>query len=79
MASVVYIKSLFWLIGLGGLGYGLLQLTTPSQERINELKLKYPEYLSEDEKRKLLFMKKLKEASTDTPIYLKDKSKDSKN
>jgi len=77
MAALVYIKSLLWLVGLGGLGFGLLKLTSPSSEKIAEIKSKNSAYLTEDEKRKLLFIQRLKQSTTETPIY-SQKTKDSK-
>lgn len=77
MASLVYIKSILWLAAFGGLGYGLLKLTEPSEEKIAKIKSKYTSTtLNEDEKRKLQFLQKLKESSTDTPVYLKKDKKD---
>lgn len=71
MAGIVYFKSALWLAGLGGLGYGLMVLTTPSQEKLDEIKAKSKIYMNEEDKRKALFMKHLQEAATDDiPIYL---------
>ncbi|XP_034472374.1 uncharacterized protein LOC117780083 [Drosophila innubila] len=71
MASNPYVKSLLWLVGFGGIGYGLMLLTEPNADKIERIKASVsPTHLTEDEKKKALFMKKLQEAaSTSTPIY----------
>lgn len=74
MASNVYVKSLIWLTTLGGVGYGLMRLTEPSEEKLKKIRATTASiHLTEDEKKKLLFMKKLQEAATGTPVYLKKK------
>ncbi|XP_013109564.1 uncharacterized protein LOC106088539 [Stomoxys calcitrans] len=77
MASNPYVKSLIWLVSFGGIGYGLLRLTEPSDEKIAKIRATTAGvHLSEEEKKKLLFLKKLQSAVTDkTPVYLK-KSED---
>lgn len=75
MAAIVYIKSFLWLVSLGGLGYGLMVLTAPSQEKIDAIKAKNKIYLSEEEKKKALFLERLQKATTEEPIYLRN-SKD---
>lgn len=71
MASNPYVKSLIWLIGFGGAGYGLLLLTEPSAEKIERIKASAaPNHPNIDQQKKALFMKKLQEAATtSTPIY----------
>lgn len=71
MAANPYVKSLIWLVGFGGIGYGLMLLTEPNAEKIERIRASgSPTQLSEDEKKKALFMKKLQEAATtSTPIY----------
>ncbi|XP_030384437.1 uncharacterized protein LOC115631738 [Scaptodrosophila lebanonensis] len=66
-----YIKSVLWLLSLGGAGYGLMLLTEPSQEKIERIKASVPgASLTADQEKKALFMKKLQEAATtSTPIY----------
>lgn len=60
MASNPYIKSLIWLISFGGIGYGLLRLTEPSEEKLAKIRATTAGvHLSEDEKKKLLFLQKL--------------------
>lgn len=60
MASNPYIKSLIWLISFGGIGYGLLRLTEPSEEKLAKIRATTAGVnLSEDEKKKLLFLQKL--------------------
>lgn len=76
MATNPYVKSLLWLVSLGGLGYVLLKVTTPSEKTIQEIRDNSPRaYITESEKKKLLFMKKLKAATEETPIYLQKKEK----
>ncbi|KAH8377472.1 hypothetical protein KR093_005646 [Drosophila rubida] len=71
MASNPYVKSVLWLIGFGGMGYGLMMLTEPSAEKIQRIRASAsPTQLTVDEQKKALFMEKLKEAATSsTPIY----------
>ncbi|EDV57430.1 uncharacterized protein LOC6542652 [Drosophila erecta] len=71
MLSNRYFKSILWLIGFGGMGYGLMLLTEPNVEKIERIKASVSSTkLSEDDQRKALFMKKLQEASTTSaPIY----------
>ena len=73
MALNPYVKSLFWLLSIGGIGYGLMILTEPSEEKLAKIRSTTAGvHLSEDEKKKVLFLKKLKEAATTKePIYLK--------
>lgn len=68
----VWIKSAVYLAVFGGLGYGLLELTKPSEEKLNQLR--HPGLQAEDKSKKALFLKKLQEASHEEPIYLKKKS-----
>jgi len=71
MLSNPYFKSVLWLIGFGGMGYGLMVLTEPNAEKIERIKASVSgEKLSADDQRKALFMKKLQEAATtSTPVY----------
>ncbi|XP_034099516.1 uncharacterized protein LOC133847594 [Drosophila sulfurigaster albostrigata] len=71
MYSNPYVKSVLWLIGFGGMGYGLMLLTEPSAEKIERIRASgSPTQLTVDEKKKALFMEKLKAAATSsTPIY----------
>ncbi|KAH8409594.1 hypothetical protein KR222_010017 [Zaprionus bogoriensis] len=71
MASNPYVKSLLWLIGFGGAGYGLLLLTEPNAEKIERIKASArPVHPDVSSQQKALFMKKLQEAATtSTPIY----------
>lgn len=73
MALNPYVKSLFWLLSIGGIGYGLMILTEPSEEKIAKIRSTAAGvHLSEDEKKKVLFLRKLQEAATSKePIYLK--------
>ncbi|XP_050078891.1 uncharacterized protein LOC126565726 [Anopheles maculipalpis] len=68
----VWVKSVVYLAVFGGLGYGLLELTKPSEEKINQLR--YSAVDSEEKSKKALFMKKLQQASYEEPIYLKKKN-----
>lgn len=74
----VYIQSLFWLVGFGGLGYGLLKLT-PNEQRIQQLKEKNKELRSEDLKKKQQLIDKIKEATVTRPIYLSKPSEENLN
>lgn len=57
-----YIKSVFWLVGCGGLGYVLLQLTQPSEYKIAEIR-KSSHFTSEQNRNAKLLMEKLKQTS----------------
>lgn len=64
MASNPYVKSFFWLLSIGGLGYGLMILTAPSAEKIAKIRATAAGIsLTEDEKQKILFLRKLREAA----------------
>lgn len=66
----VYFKSVVYLGVFGSLGYALMKISEPSEEkkrRIAQTGYKDPEATSQ----KALFLEKLKQATTDTPIYLK--------
>lgn len=70
--AAAYIKSVIYLGVAGGVGYVLMRLTTPNEDKrrlIAESAAKQTnsEILSKKEK----FLKKLQEAQSDTPIYLK--------
>ncbi|XP_052852960.1 uncharacterized protein LOC128262630 [Drosophila gunungcola] len=72
MLSNPYFKSVLWLIGFGGMGYGLMLLTEPNADKIERIKASgaSSKALSADDQRKALFMKKLQEAATtSTPVY----------
>lgn len=75
MASNVYVKSVLWLTLSGGVGYGLMILTKPSEEKLSKIQSTTSRvHLIESEKKKALFLKRLQEASSDpTPVYLKKK------
>lgn len=71
----VYIKSVVYLAVFGGAGYVLSEITKPSKEKLELLKRQQHDGTVEDNSKKALFMKKLKEASESSePIYLKKKS-----
>ncbi|XP_053677234.1 uncharacterized protein LOC128727355 [Anopheles nili] len=68
----VWVKSVVYLAFFSGLGYGLLELTKPSDEKLNQFR--NPNIVDTEEKsKKALFMKKLQQASYEEPIYLKKK------
>lgn len=71
MAAVV--KSCFYLGSFGFVGYVLMKVVEPSAEKRQMIKatgFKDPES-NEVKTQKALFLEKLKDATTDTPIYLK--------
>lgn len=74
----VYIQSVLWLAGFGGLGYALLKLT-PNEQRVQQLKEKNKEHRSEDLKKKQQIIDKLKEATVSKPIYLAKPGQDNLN
>ncbi|XP_005177581.1 uncharacterized protein LOC101897786 [Musca domestica] len=75
MASNPYVKSLIWLVAFGGIGYGLLRLTEPSEEKLAKIRSTTAGvYLSEDEQKKIQFLKKLQSAAAENaPVYSKKK------
>lgn len=68
------LKSIFYLAATGGLGYVLMLVTAPSEAKKKLIKDKHAQYFNEEQKKKALFIEKIKEATTDTPIYLKRKA-----
>ncbi|XP_040167063.1 uncharacterized protein LOC120902410 [Anopheles arabiensis] len=68
----VWVKSVVYLAIFGGVGYGLLELTTPSEDKLKQFR--QPGLEAEEKGKKALFMKKIQEASREEPIYLKKKS-----
>lgn len=75
-----YVKSLFWLVSCGGVGYGLMLLTAPSEEKLAKIRATTSAvYINEDERKKALFLKRMQEAASDPePIYLKNKKEATK-
>lgn len=70
-----YIKSIVWLVGCGGAGYVLMELTKPSEFKLEEIrKTSNPVLLNERDKKKQLFMSKIEEATHSKPIYLKSRA-----
>ncbi|XP_017022160.1 uncharacterized protein [Drosophila kikkawai] len=71
MLSNPYFKSVLWLLGFGGMGYGLMLLTEPNAEKIERIKASGSNSKqSADDQRKALFMKRLQEAATTgAPVY----------
>lgn len=72
MAAVIF-KSCVYLGVFGSLGYVLMKVSEPSEEKRKAIaKTGYRDPSSDEIKsQKAQFLQKLKEASTDTPIYLK--------
>lgn len=78
MAAAI-IKSCLYLGAFGTLGYVLMKVTEPSEEKkqaIRNTGFKDPQS-NEVKTQKALFLEKLKEASTGTPIYLKKSNQNS--
>ncbi|KAH8255428.1 hypothetical protein KR038_002896 [Drosophila bunnanda] len=71
MLSNPYFKSVLWLLGFGGMGYGLMLLTEPNAEKIERIKASGSNAKqSAEDQRKALFMKRLQEAATTSaPVY----------
>lgn len=64
-----YVKSLLLLLGFGSAGYILLELSKPSEEKLNKIRAigGVTTSLTEEEKNKILFLKKLQaSANLDT-------------
>lgn len=71
-----YVKSLIWLLTFGGIGYGLMIVTEPSEEKLNRIRNSSSStHLSNEDKNKLIFLQKLKEAASSDPIYFKKNDK----
>lgn len=67
----VYIRSLVWLVGCGGLGYALLQLIPSVQPTTTpQFGNKYNLSLTEEQKKKQEILSKLQESTKEKPIYL---------
>lgn len=67
-----YLQSIVWLVGFGGIGYALLEITKPSEAKLAEIRNASNRVtLSQGDKQKALFMEKLKEAAQGKPVYLK--------
>jgi hypothetical protein len=71
MAAVAF-KSVVYLSVFGGLGYVLMKVAEPSEEKKKAIRgTGYSDPSSDEVKtKKALFLEKLKDATTDTPIYL---------
>lgn len=56
------IKSVFWLVGCSGVGYFLLQVTQPSEQKIREIR-NSSQFNRDQNRQAQLFMDKLKEST----------------
>lgn len=74
--AAVAIKSCVYLGIFGTLGYFLMKISEPSEEKKKAIaNTGYSDPTSNETKtKKTLFLERIKEATTDTPIYLKKKS-----
>lgn len=57
-----YFKSVVWLVGCGGVGYVLLQLTQPNEQKIGEIR-RSAQFTREQNRNTQLLMDKLKESA----------------
>lgn len=75
--AAAYVKSVIYLGVFGSLGYVLMKFAEPSEEKKKKISgTGYSDPSSNERKsQKALFLEKLKEATTDTPIYLKKEQK----
>lgn len=63
-----YVKSLLLLLGFGSAGYILLELSKPSEEKLNKIRaIGGTSSLTEEEKQKILFLKKLQASANLDP------------
>lgn len=63
MASNPYVKSIIWLATFGGIGYGLMELTKPSEAKLAKIRATTGSvHLTEEEKKKIVFLKKLQQS-----------------
>lgn len=75
-----YAKAVIYLGLFSAAGYVLMKVTEPSQEKIKKLQ-KIEGYGSESQKKKAQFLERIKEATHETPIYMRrpDQKPESKN
>lgn len=69
-----YLQSAVWLIGCGGIGYVLLELTKPSADKLRTIRQSSERQLVDAQHQKNeLLMQKLSAAATGNakPVYLK--------
>lgn len=69
-----YVQSLLWLAGCGGIGFALLELTKPNEEKLRAIRdASERQALNERDRKKALFMEKLSEAASPgvKPVYMK--------
>lgn len=71
--AALALKSVLYLGAFSALGYVLMLVAEPSEEKKQKIsQTGYSDPSSNEKKtQKELFLEKLKEATTDTPIYLK--------
>lgn len=74
-----YIKSIVWLVSCGGIGYVLLELTKPNEAKLQAIRESANLPLSEEQRRKQLFMQKFQQSTIAKTISIDNsKSKDEK-
>lgn len=69
--AAVAIKSLAYLGIFGTVGYVLMKIAEPSEEKKKKIAGYNDPSSNEARTQKALFLKRIQEATTDTPIYLK--------
>lgn len=69
--AAVAIKSFAYLGLFGTVGYVLMKVVEPSEEKKRKISAYNDPSGVEERSQKALFLKRIQEATTDTPIYLK--------
>lgn len=63
-----YFKSLLLLLGFGSAGYILLEVSKPSEDKLKQIRaIGGTSVLSEEERKKILFLRKLKQSANLEP------------
>lgn len=69
-----FLQSALWLAGCGGIGYVLLELTKPNEDKLRAIRdTSERQAINERDRKKALFMEKLSEAASPgaKPVYMK--------
>ncbi len=74
----IYFKSAIYLAVFGTAGYILMKVTEPNEEKLKKIQA-YEGYGTDGQKKKAQFIERIKEATRDTPIYMKKKDSKEKD
>lgn len=69
-----FVKSIVWLVSCGGIGYVLLELTKPNESKLRAIRESAAgsSSLTEEQRRKELFLQKFKQTTEAKPIYVEN-------